>query len=114
MAPFSGATDRHTALRISDVCTLRKDNISWDRESATWRVFLHTQKTGDPVFLPIPESLKLALDALPAPRNAAQDCPYYFWNGVTSRRAAVGIAERALAAVFKKSGVKNAHATATR
>ena len=50
------------------------------------------------------------LDALPLPRNAAQDCPYYFWNGVTSRRAVVGIAERTLAAVFKKSGVKNAHA----
>ena len=43
-------------------------------------------------------------------RNAAQDCPYYFWNGQTSRRAVVGIAERTLTAVFKKSGVKGAHA----
>jgi integrase len=101
---------RHTALRISDVCTLRKDSISWDAGRVTWRVFLHTQKTGDPVFLPIPENLKLVLDALPLPRNAAQDCPYYFWNGVTSRRAVVGIAERTLATVFKESGVKNAHA----
>ena len=50
------------------------------------------------------------LDALPSPRNAAQDCPYYFWNGHTARRAVVGIAERTLAVVFKKSGVKNAHA----
>ncbi len=41
------------------------------------------QKSGEPVFLPIAEPLKLAL---------------------------VGIAERTLAAVFKKSGVKNAHA----
>jgi integrase len=61
-------------------------------------------------FLPLPPSVKMALDVLPLPRNAAQDCPYYFWNGVTSQRAVVGIAERALAAVFKKSGVKNAHA----
>jgi integrase len=75
-----------------------------------WRVFLYTQKTGDPVFLPIPKELKLLLDALPLPRNAAQDCPYYFWNGRSSRRAVVGIAERTLAAVFKKSGVKDAHA----
>src|SRR5215469_1367474 len=67
-------------------------------------------KSGEPVFLPIPETLKLALDALPLPRNAAQDCPYFFWNGHTARRAVVGIAERALAAVFRKSGVKNAHA----
>jgi integrase len=58
----------------------------------------------------IPNALKLALDAIPLPRNAAQDCPYYFWNGVTSRRAVVGIAERTLGAVFKKSGVKGAHA----
>jgi integrase/recombinase XerC len=101
---------RHTALRISDVTTLRKDAVAWDEAAATWRVWVRTQKTGEPVFLPIPESLKMILDALPLPRNAARDCPYYFWNGVTSRRAVVGIAERTLAAVFKKSGVKNAHA----
>ncbi len=101
---------RHTALRVSDVCTLRQGAVSWDAEKNTWRVFLYTQKTGDPVFLPIPESVKLVLDALPLPRNAAQDCPYYFWNGQTSRRAVVGIAERTLTAVFKKSGVKGAHA----
>jgi site-specific recombinase XerD len=101
---------RHTALRISDVSTLRKDAISWDQENATSRVLVRTQKSGEPVFLPIPEGLKLILDALPLPRNAARDCPHYFWNGVTSRRAVVGIAERTLSAVFKKSGVKDAHA----
>lgn len=101
---------RHTALRISDVCTLRRDAVSWDVEKSTSRIFVRTQKSGEPVFLPIPESLKLALDALPLPRNAAADCQYFFWNGNTARRAVVGIAERALAAVFKKSGVKNAHA----
>lgn len=101
---------RNTALRISDVSTFRKDAVSWDQAASTWRIFLRTQKTGEPVFLPIPDSLKMILDALPLPRNAARDCPYYFWNGVTSRRGVVGIAERTLAAVFKKSGVKNAHA----
>lgn len=101
---------RHTALRISDVSTLRKDAVSWDPEKSKWRVRLQTQKSQEPVFLPIPDGLKLVLDALPLPRNAPQDCPYYFWNGHTSRRAVVGIAERTLSAVFKKSGVKNAHA----
>ncbi len=101
---------RHTALRISDVCTLRKDAVSWDGERSMWRVFIRTQKSGEPVFLPIPEGLKRVLDALPLPRNAPQDCPYFFWNGITSRRAVVGIAERTLSAVFKKSGVRNAHA----
>jgi site-specific recombinase XerD len=101
---------RATALRVSDVSTLQKDAVSWDQESSTWRVRLRTQKSGEPVYLPIPEELKLILDALPLPRNAAQDCAYFFWNGQTSRRAVVGIAERTLAAVFKKSGVKSAHA----
>jgi integrase len=101
---------RHTAVRISDAATLRKDRVSWDAECATWRIFLYTQKTGDAVYLPIPPVLKSALDALPLPRNAAQDCPFYFWNEITSRRAVVGIAERTLSAVFKKSGVKDAHA----
>ena len=81
---------RHTALRVSDACTLCKDKVSWDAEKNTWRVFLYTQKTGDPVFLPIPESLKLVLDAVPLPRNAALDCPCYFWNCASSRRAMVG------------------------
>jgi integrase len=101
---------RHTALRVSDVITFRKDAVSWDPEIATWRALVRTQKTGEPVYLPIPDSLKQLLDALPPPRGAAQDCPYYFWNGQSSRRAVVGTAERTLAAVFKKSGVKNAHA----
>ena len=101
---------RQTALRVSDVATLRKDAISWDSDRSMWRVLVRTQKSGEPVYLPIPEQLKIALDALPLPRNAAQDCPYYFWNGQTARRAVVGIAERTLGAVFKKSGVKNGHA----
>jgi site-specific recombinase XerD len=101
---------RHTALRISDVATLEKNAVTWDGECRRWRVFLRTQKSGESVFLPIPQSVKLALDVVPLPRNAPQDCPYYFWNGQTERRAAVGIAERTLAAVFTKSGVANAHA----
>jgi len=101
---------RHTALRISDVATFAKDAVSWHAEGNTWRVRLRTQKSGEPVYLPIPKSLKLVLDVVPLPRNAAQNCRHYFWNGHTSRRAVVGIAERTLAAVFQKSGVKDAHA----
>ncbi len=101
---------RGTALRISDVASLPKDAVSWDGNGKTWRVRLRTQKSGEPVYLPIPEELKLILDAVPMPRNAPLDCPYFFWNGVTSRRAVVGIAERTLSAVFKKSGAKSAHA----
>ena len=99
---------RYTALRIGDVAMLARDRIS--KDGARWRIFLHTEKTGKPVFLPIPDDLRLALNAAPRPRGAAPDCRYFFWNGITSERAIKGIAERALAAVFKKSGVAKAHA----
>jgi len=99
---------RYTALRIGDVAMLARDRVS--RNGDRWRVFLRTEKSGKPVFLPIPGVLKKALDGLPVPRGGGADCRYYFWNGVTSERAVKGIAERTLAAVFKASNVPNAHA----
>jgi hypothetical protein len=54
----------YTALRISDVCTLQKDAVSWDQGKSTWRVLVRTQKSGQQVFLSIPEHLKLTLDGL--------------------------------------------------
>jgi len=87
---------------------LEKERIS--RDGNRWRLFLLTEKTGKPVFLPIPNDLRLALNAAPVPRGTAPDCRYFFWNGNTSERAIKGIAERTLAAVFKKSRVAKAHA----
>jgi len=101
-------TLRYTALRIGDVAMLARDRITKDGDR--WRVFLRTEKNGKPVFLPIPDELRLALNVVPAPRRAAADCRYYFWNGISSERAVKGIAERTLAAVFKKSEVSRAHA----
>jgi integrase len=94
----------NSALRISDVATFARDRV---RDG---RLLVRTLKTGEPVELPIWPSTQAALDALPAPRGADARPRYYFWNGVTSKRAVVGIAERTLAAVFKKSGVTGAHA----
>jgi site-specific recombinase XerD len=101
-------TLRYTALRIGDVAMLARDRIS--EAGNRWRIFLRTEKSGKPVFLPIPGELKDALDALPLPRGADRDCRFYLWNGITSERAMKGIAERTLAAVFKKSCVAKAHA----
>lgn len=95
---------RYTALRVSDVAMFSRDRV---RDG---QILLHTQKTGGAVYLPMPIELQTALDALPEPRGAATGCVHYFWNGTTSVRAAVGIAERTLAAVFKRSGVVDAHA----
>ena len=98
---------RYAGLRISDVAMLAKDRIR------NGQVMLFTQKTGCHVLLPIPKELQDALDSLPLPRRSdgvELDSGYFFWNGVTSKRAAVGCAERTLAAVFRGSKVRGAHA----
>ena len=94
----------NTALRVSDVALLARDRV---RDG---RIVLRTLKTGDIVSLPIWRETQTALDALPIPRGTEDGGPFFFWNGTMSKRAAVGIAERTLAAVFKASGVPKAHA----
>ena len=101
-------TLRYTALRLGDVAMLARDRINRDGEK--WRIFLRTEKSGKPVFLPIPFDLKAALDACPVPRKGTPDGKWYFWNGITDALAMKGIMERTLRAVFKKSGVRRAHA----
>jgi site-specific recombinase XerD len=44
---------RYTALRLGDVAMLARDRIS--RDGQRLRVFLRTEKSGKPVFLPIPQ-----------------------------------------------------------
>jgi integrase len=80
---------RHTGQRISDVATLERDRV---RDGP---VPLHTQKTGGAVLLPVSPALQRALDLLPAPRGAEREPWHFFWNGVTSRRAVIGIADLA-------------------
>ena len=101
-------TLRYTALRIGDVAMLARDRLS--KESGKWRIFLRTEKSGKPVFLPIPRELKDALDCVPLPRGASADCRHFFWNGVSSERTMKDTADRSLATVFKASMVKSAHA----
>ena len=88
---------RYTGLRISDVAALERDRIQGGQ------MLLHTQKTGGTVFLPVPGELQDALDRVPLPRNGGAEARCFFWNGITSKRGVVGIAERTLAAVFAKS-----------
>ncbi len=99
---------RYAALRIGDVALLARDRIS--RDGDRWRIFLRTEKTGHPVFLPVPAELKRALDALPSPKGANGDCRYFFWSGLGSEKCMKANADRTLHAVFKKSGVAGAHA----
>jgi integrase len=97
---------RYTALRISDTALMRRDRIS--RDGKQWRVFLHTTKNNARVHLPIPDELMEVLASLPAPRGSDKNCPYFFWNGKSTPKSMISVAEETLSAVFRKSGVEDA------
>jgi site-specific recombinase XerD len=101
-------TLRYTALRIGDVAMLARDRISKDGDR--WRIFLRTEKNGQPVFLPVPPDMKTALDAVPIPRGTIGESRYFFWSGNSSEKALKAVADRSLRTVFKASGIPNAHA----
>jgi len=94
---------RYTALRIGDALQLSRDKIRGGY------LEIRTEKNGEPVRLPVPAELAAALDALPLPKGAPPDCPYYFWNGAGSVRALKNDGHRMLDAVFKASRVRDAH-----
>lgn len=99
---------RFTALRISDVAVLRRDRIT--KEDGRWVIFIRATKNNQRVYLPIPRELKEALDHVPFPREGDPGCPYYFWSGKSKERSIVGVIGECVSAVFKQSGVKDAHA----
>jgi integrase len=100
-------TLRYTALRIGDVSMLARDRVT--RDGDRWRIFLRTEKSGKPVFLPIPPAMKAALDAVPPPLSNAES-KYFFWNGTGKPKTHKAHVDRCLGAVFKASGVQKAHA----
>jgi integrase len=58
--------------------------------------------------------MKAALDALPLPKAANDNCRYFSWSGAGSEKGMKSMADRTLHAVFKKSGVSGAHAHRSR
>jgi integrase/recombinase XerD len=83
----------YTALRIRDVVTLRRDSVRGSR------LFLRTAKTGVDVFCPLPPQAVEALGAIPANGR------WYFWNGASKPKSAVGDYQKSLAKVFKAAVV---------
>ncbi|HXA67382.1 MAG TPA: tyrosine-type recombinase/integrase [Bryobacteraceae bacterium] len=100
-------TLRYTALRIGDVSLLARDRISIDGDK--WRIFIRTEKSGQPVFLPVPPDLKAALDCVPPPLSNINS-RYFFWNGTGKPKTHKAHIDRCLRVVFKESGVPGAHA----
>lgn len=93
---------RYYGLRVSDVATLERARVS------ETEIRLYTQKNGKPVAHELYPVVREALDALPLPKGASVDCPYFFWTGQGDRHGHIKTVDRTLQAVFRKSGVKGA------
>ncbi len=88
---------RHSGLRIRDAVTLSRDRISGDK------LFLYTGKSGTPVWCPLPPSVLVALNAIPATGK------YFFWTGNSKPKSVVGDWQRALKRLFNLADVPTGH-----
>lgn len=90
---------RHSGLRIGDGVTLERNRISGDK------LFLRTAKTGTPVYVPLPDFVLTAPEAVPKISES-----YFFWSGESKTESATGDWQRALKGVFKEAGIPDGHA----
>ena len=89
---------RYSALRIGDATSCPVDRLSGNR------IFLYTQKTDVPVFIPLPPFVVEALNA--CPRKSER---YWFWNGVGSKETLAGNWRRTFRRLCEIAGVRDGH-----
>jgi integrase/recombinase XerD len=84
---------RYSGLRIRDAATLAKEKLH------KGKLLLYTQKTGQPVWLPLPKKLVEDLESVnPAGKH-------FFWSGNGLAKSTVADWQRSLAKVFKLAGI---------
>lgn len=89
---------RYSGMRIRDVVTLSRNKIQ------DGKLILYTQKTGTPVFLPLPKSVVEDL------RKIDTGDKYYFWTGNGTEKSGVSVWQRTLSKLFRKADIANGHA----
>ena len=89
---------RYSGLRISDASVLERERLAADR------IFIYTQKTGTPVWVPVPQSVSKALAKCPN-----HNPKFFFWSGVGKRTTAVNVWQETFQKVFARARVPNAH-----
>ncbi len=90
---------RYSGLRIGDAVRLARDRI------VGARLFLYTQKTGVPVWCPLPDFVIDALNSF-EPMNKT----YFFWSGASSKDGVARTYMGRFNRIFKLAGVPNGHA----
>jgi integrase len=94
---------RYAGLRVSDVVTLSRDHIQGRH------LVKRAIKNHRPIRVELHPDVLKALDVLPHPKAAAQDCRLYFSGGNASVRSLVKGAQRTLAAVFTRAKVNRGY-----
>jgi Site-specific recombinase XerD len=89
---------RYSALRVSDLASCAVDRLSGNR------LFLYTQKTGVPVYVPLPPFVVEALEACPCISER-----YWFWTGVGSKATLAGNWRRTFRRLCEIAGVVEGH-----
>ena len=80
---------RYSGLRIQDAACLDRTRLNDDK------LFLYTQKTGTPVYCPLPSIVMDALKAVPP-----ESPEYFFWDGKSQRESMVKSWDRVFSKVF--------------
>ena len=89
---------RYSGLRIRDVACLERKRLQKNR------LFLYTQKTGTPVYVPLPPQVVEAL------KGIANGPDYFFWSGNGNQKTAVADWQRSLRRVFELADLRTGHA----
>jgi integrase len=89
---------RWSGLRIGDAVTITTDRIQ------NGKVFLHTQKTGTKVWVPLPPAVIEALAKVPVEDGR------YFWSGKGKTTSASSSWQRALRVLFTLADIPDGHA----
>ena len=83
---------RYSGLRIQDAACLKRARLNDEK------LFLYTQKTGTPVYCPLPSFVVEALNAVPP-----EHPEYFFWDGKSQRESMVKSWDRVFGDVFAKA-----------
>jgi integrase len=90
---------RYSGLRIRDAATLRRERVQ------NGKLLLYMQKTGVPVFVPLPPHVIEALEATPSMHPS-----YFFWSGNGLPKTTVADWQRSLRRLFELATVNDGHA----
>ncbi|MGC8761929.1 MAG: tyrosine-type recombinase/integrase [Bryobacteraceae bacterium] len=89
---------RYSGLRIMDAVTLARDRI---RDG---KLFLYTQKTATPVWVPLPPAVLEALESF-----VPESEQHYFWTGRSRPDAAARVWSNKLRKIFLRAGLPDGH-----